>query len=113
SQVQLYVEGPYDKVVSFLAVGKFKHEITIPAGYPDSTAVSYLGGHSLNDLMQAEREGTVVALTEARRPNVTLTLPEINAFTIGQLLYMLEVQTAMIGELFKINTYDQPGVEGG
>ena len=52
-------------------------------------------------------------MTEARRPNVTLTLPEVNAFTVGQLLYMLEMQTAMIGELFKINTYDQPAVQLG
>jgi glucose-6-phosphate isomerase len=113
SQVQLYVEGRHDKLINFLTVGKFKHEIAIPAGYPDSGGIGYLGGHTLNELMQVEREGTAVALTEAHRPNVTFTLPEINAFTVGQLLYMLEMQTAMAGELFKINTYDQPGVEGG
>jgi glucose-6-phosphate isomerase len=113
SQVQLYVEGRYDKIVNFLAVARFKHEVAIPAGFPDSAGVSYLGGHTLNELMQAEREGTAVALTEARRPNVTFTLPEVNAFTVGQLMFLFEMQTAMSGELFKINTYDQPGVEAG
>ncbi len=113
SQVQLYVEGRNDKIINFISVARFKHIVEIPSGYPESTGVNFLGGHSLNELMQVEKEGTEVALTAANRPNVTFTLPEINAFTVGQILYMLEIQTAMCGELFRIDTYDQPGVEAG
>jgi glucose-6-phosphate isomerase len=113
SQMQLYTEGAFDKIVNFIAVQKFKNEVTIPGGFPESPGVNYLGGHSLNELMEVEREGSIVALTQVKRPNVTYTLPEVNAFTVGQLLYLLEMQTAMAGELFKINTYDQPGVEAG
>lgn len=45
--------------------------------------------------------------------NKTITLPEVNPFTIGQLLYLFEVQTAFAGELLNINAFDQPGVEEG
>ncbi|HEY3080823.1 MAG TPA: glucose-6-phosphate isomerase [Chloroflexota bacterium] len=113
SQVQLYVEGRFDKIVNFVAVERFQNEVPIPSGWPDTPEVNYLGGHTLNELMKVEREGTALALAEAGRPSVTFTLPEINAFTVGQLMFTLEVQTAAIGELFRINAFDQPGVEAG
>ncbi len=55
--------------------------------------------------------GTQLALTENKRPNCTITLPEVSESTIGQLLYMLEVQTAIVGKMYGINPFDQPGVE--
>jgi len=113
SQVQLYTEGRFDKIVNVIAVRDFRETVTIPAGFPPSAGVNFLGGHTLNELMSVEREGTIVALTEAGRPNVTFELPEVNPFTVGQLLVLLEMQTAYVGELFRINTYDQPGVEAG
>ena len=113
SQVQLYVEGRADKIVNFVAVERFQNEVQIPSGWPDSPEVNYLGGHTLNELMKVEREGTAIALAEAGRPSVTFTLPEVNPFTVGQLMFTLEVQTAAIGELFRINAFDQPGVEAG
>jgi glucose-6-phosphate isomerase len=113
SQVQLYVEGRFDKLVNFVAVERFQNEVPIPSGWPDTPEVNYLGGHTLNELMKVEREGTALALAEAGRPSVTFTLPEVNAFTVGQLMFTLEVQTAAIGELFRINAFDQPGVEAG
>ena len=113
SQTQLYMEGPYDKVTVFLAVGKFAHRVEIPALYPDLPDVHYLGGHNMEELFQAERRATRHAMLQAGRPNMTITLPEINEFTIGQLLFMLEVQTAFTGGLYNINPFDQPGVELG
>jgi glucose-6-phosphate isomerase len=56
---------------------------------------------------------TEYALYKAKRMNRTIMLPEVNAFTIGQLLYMLEVETAFVAELLNINAFDQPGVEEG
>ncbi len=113
SQVQLYVEGPYNKIVNFIRVERFTTDGALPAGYAEMDAFAYLNGQSFATLINAEQEGTAVALTEAGRPNMTHILPEINAFTVGQLLYMLEVQTAIAGELFDIDAFDQPGVEAG
>ena len=113
SQVQLYTEGPFDKVITFLGVEHYRTELKIPSGYEDIPAVSFLGGHTFNALIHAEQNATEYALLKARRLNRTITLPEINPFTIGQLLYFMEMETAFAGELLQINAFDQPGVEEG
>ena len=113
SQVQLYTEGPFDKVVTFLGVGEYRKTIEIARGYEDIPAVSFLGGHTLNELIHAEQAATEYALLKAKRLIRTITLPVVNAFTIGQLLYLLEVETAFAGELLNIDAFDQPGVEEG
>lgn len=113
SQVQLYTEGPFDKVITFIGVDRYGAEVPIPHGFADTPDVAFLGGHTLNELIQAEQFATSYALNRAGRLNKTITLPEINEFTIGQLLYMLEQETAYMGELLRINAFDQPGVEEG
>jgi len=113
SQTQLYMEGPFDKVIIFLAVEKFSASVPIPALYPELPDLHYLGGHKLEELFTVERLATEYALLKAGRPSMSLLLPEINPFTVGQLLYMLEVQTAFTGGLYNINPFDQPGVELG
>ncbi|MCL5019925.1 MAG: glucose-6-phosphate isomerase [Patescibacteria group bacterium] len=113
SQIQLYVEGPNDKIITFLRVQDYGTLVSLPQLYEDIPDIAYLGGHSLNELIQAEQAATELALTKNQRPNVTITLPHVEAFHIGELLYMLEVQTAFNGALYEINAFDQPGVEEG
>ncbi|MFW5991802.1 MAG: glucose-6-phosphate isomerase [Halanaerobiaceae bacterium] len=113
SQVQLYMEGPYDKVITFLEVEDYRTEVNIPQVYRDIAGVSYLGGHSMNELIKTEKNATELALIRRDRLNTTITLPQVNEFTVGQLFYMLELQTALVGELFDINAFNQPGVELG
>ena len=113
SQVQLYVEGPYDKVVVLLGVENFGCDVAIPKSFADIPSLGFLGGHSLGKLLLAEQQATEYALQKAGRMNMTITLPEVNAHTVGQLLYMFEVATAFAGELLNIDAFDQPGVEEG
>jgi glucose-6-phosphate isomerase len=113
SQLQFYREGPADKLVTFLTVDKFKNNIEIPDSYPDDPAFSYLGGHSFNELLGAEQQAAAFNLMKASRPNLTLHLPEVNPFTIGQLIYLLEVVTVAAAGLFGVDAYTQPEVEGG
>ncbi len=113
SQVQLYTEGPYDKVVTFLAVEDYGVTTPIPHGFEEVPDVAFLGGHSMNELLSAEQFATAYALNRAKRLNKTITLPEVNAFTVGQLLYLLEMETAFVGELYNIDAFVQPGVEEG
>jgi glucose-6-phosphate isomerase len=108
SQVQLYMEGPFDKVVTILSVEKLAATLTIPA-YNDH----FLGGQTMNKLLLTEEKATAMALAQNNRPNLTITLPEINEFTLGQLIYLFELATAYMGELLEINTFNQPGVELG
>jgi glucose-6-phosphate isomerase len=113
SQVQLYVEGPYDKWFTLLAVDQPDHVVELPHAYEDLPGVAYLGGRTLKELFQAERDGTRVALTEAGRPNATIALEKVDAHAIGQLIYMLELSVAVMGELYDVDAFDQPGVEAG
>lgn len=113
SQVQLYREGPFDKVITLIGVENFRKEVEISKGCEDFKDVSFLCGHTMNELINSERLATEYALTTAGRLNYTITLPEVNAFTIGELLYMFEMETAYTGEMLNIDTYNQPGVEGG
>lgn len=113
SQVQLYIEGPNDKTVTFIRVEDFRRDVKIPGGYSKIEALSYLKGHTVGGLMRAEQAATQIALTDSKRPNSTIIMPEISASTIGQLLYMLELQTSYMGLMLCIDTFDQPGVEAG
>lgn len=113
SQVQLYIEGPYDKVITFITVGNYATEMPIPYGCEDIPDVGFLGGHTMQELIQAENKATAYALMMAGRMNYSINLPAVNAFTLGQLIYLLEMQTAYAGALLNINTFNQPGVENG
>lgn len=110
SQIQLYNEGKNDKVITFVRVDEFDTELTIPNIF-EYTGLNYLGGKSINRLINAEADATAVALTDYKRPNITIKLPKINEYYLAQLFYMLEVQTAIIGELYNIDAFNQPGVE--
>ena len=110
SQIQLYNEGPNNKIINFIRVEEFDNTLEIPNIF-EYTGIGYLGGKTINQLINAEADSTRVALSDYCRPTVTITLPKVNGYYIGQLLYMFEVQTAIAGELYNINTFNQPGVE--
>lgn len=110
SQIQLYNEGPNNKVINFIRVEEFDNNLEIPNIF-EYTGIGYLGGKSVNRLLNAEADSTRVALTDNKRPVVTITLDKINGYNLAQLLYMLEVQTAITGELYGIDAFNQPGVE--
>ena len=113
SQVQLYTEGPFDKVIVLMGVDKYKESITIPELYKDIPSLGFLGGVTQDKLIQYEQMATEYALMRSGKMNMTITLPEVNENAIGQLLYMFEVATGFCGELMNINAFDQPGVEEG
>jgi len=111
SQLQLYSEGPFDKMITFLIAENTGRDMKIPP-QPDRTEwTSYLGGHSLAEIMNIEARSTRLALTKAGRSNMSIILPEVTAFTIGQLIFLLEVQTVFAGGLYRVDPMGQPGVE--
>ena len=110
SQIQLYNEGPNNKIINFIRVKEFDTTMEIPNIF-EYTGLNYLGGKTVNQLLNAEADSTRVALADYQRPTVTITLDKIDPYNVAQLLYMLEVQTAIAGELYGINTFNQPGVE--
>jgi glucose-6-phosphate isomerase len=115
SQVQLYREGPNDKVFCLVEVetaGFGSKDLTIPTGL-GVDAIKYLEGKSMAALLNAEKRATEYALLESQRPNFTLTFPTVDAFHVGQFIYLWEMVTAYAGLLLNIDAYDQPAVELG
>lgn len=113
SQIQLYTEGPNDKIITFLRTEAFRNDMTIPVEYDYIDDISFLSGHSFSELLTAELYATVHALTKAKRPNIMISMEKIDEYHIGQLLYFFEMATAFAGEMLSINAFDQPGVEEG
>lgn len=111
SQSQLYNEGPNDKLIIFIEVEKLGPELPIPNLKPEAPEVSFLKNISFNKLLQTEKQGTEMALTENNRPNITIKIDEVSPETLGELFMFLEASIAFLGEFFNINAFDQPGVE--
>jgi len=113
SQVQLYIEGPFDKTITFLTVRDPGVDVPIPAIYPDIDELGYLGGHTLAGLLRAEATATASALARRGRMNMTIELPAITARSIGELFMFFQIATVYAGALYGVDPLDQPGVELG
>jgi glucose-6-phosphate isomerase len=113
SQVQLYMEGPYDKTITFVTELGRKEDVEIPNLYPDVGELGYLGGHTLGELLRVEKDATEAALTQRGRMNMTIALPEVTARSLGELFMLLQIATVYAGGLYGIDPMDQPGVELG
>ncbi|GJQ30651.1 MAG: glucose-6-phosphate isomerase [Phycisphaerae bacterium] len=112
SQVQLYREGPNDKVFGFLEVEAFERDITIPAGL-GVPALAYLEAKPMSVLLNAEKRATEYAFVESRRPNYTIRFPRLDARHVGEFIQLWQVATAYAGLMLNIDAYDQPAVETG
>jgi glucose-6-phosphate isomerase len=113
SQVQLYREGPNDKVVIFLQVDEFAADVKIPRGQDTPEALRYLENTSLARLLNAEKYATEFALVASSRPCLTIRFPKIDERTVGQFIMLWEAATTLAGGLLDINPYDQPAVQTG
>jgi glucose-6-phosphate isomerase len=113
SQVQLYREGPNDKLFTFLQVKNFKQNVKIPGAPANVPELMYLSGIEMADLLNSEKTATEYALLVNKRPCLTVLFDQINEFTVGQFIYLYEVTTSIVASLFNINAYDQPAVELG
>jgi glucose-6-phosphate isomerase len=113
SLLQLFAEGPNDTILTFVRVEDHGVRLEIPQGYGDLESVGYLGGRALGELLNLEQRATEVSLAALGRMTTTLHVPMVNAFTLGQLLYLLEVQTVLEAALYRVDPFNQPGIEAG
>jgi glucose-6-phosphate isomerase len=114
SQVQLFMEGPFNKVITFVTVEDFGQDVNIPRPSPKLPSdLEYLPGHTLGELLRAEYEATSAALAQMGRMNCTLHLPDLTAATVGEALMFYQVATGYAGVWYGIDPFDQPGVELG
>jgi glucose-6-phosphate isomerase len=113
SQVQLYVEGPNDKLITFLEVEKFKENLQLKNHFTYIHEFDYLAGKTLGELLNAEKMATELALSNNHRPNLTIKFSEVSEENIGAFFFLLEAATAFAGGLLNIDAFNQPGVEEG
>lgn len=111
SQLQLWAEGPDDKVYLTLGVADRGRELAIPhATHPE---LAYLGGHGLGQLLDATQLATTSSLVRRGRPVGKLTLARCSAEAIGELVMLLEVASVVGGPLYGVDPFGEPGVEDG
>ncbi len=115
SSLQLMVEGPNDKVVTLVGVRRPRADVSlsVPQDYRAHGEIAYLDGHTMGELIEAERAATEAALRRAGRPTASIELPRLDARSAGELLMLLELAAAYAGGLYGVNAFDQPGVEAG
>jgi glucose-6-phosphate isomerase len=111
SQVQLYLDGPADKLFTFLIQDTAGQGATLLPG--DDKALDYLTGHTMGDLLQAEADATATATVQAKRPTRVIRVAEVDERTIGALMMHFILETIFAAHLWKIDAFDQPAVEQG
>jgi glucose-6-phosphate isomerase len=113
SQIQLYTEGPNDKLIQLISVEEYRETVAIPNPPDDIPELGYFRAGELGQLLDRERLATAWALTTALRPNLTISIPTIDAGILGEFFYLFQLQTVMAGALYDVNPFGQPGVEAG
>ena len=111
SMLQLWREGPADKVIGFIRVER-GDDISL-GNKTISQNINLLCNKTMREVLNAELEATTQAVSDAAQPTWTLTLSQVDAHTIGQFFALWEITTAIAGGLLRVNPYDQPGVELG
>ncbi len=112
SQLQLLLEGPDDKLVTFLTNPAFRYRgKRVPMRFQDIPAIAPLAGHTIGELFYAEFLATRTTLSNRHRPNRTLSLLTRDAYALGELIILMELETVVVAELLGIDAFDQPAVE--
>jgi len=110
SEIQLYNEGPDNKTFTFIKIEKTNTDFKVLKILP---GLKYAAGKTFTQILHAELHGTAAALTKNQRPNTTISIPSLSPESLGALFQFFMVATAFAGELFRVNAYNQPGVEEG
>lgn len=116
SFLQLIVEGKRDKTVTFIKIKDFKDDTKIaPITLEGLEDLDYINGLNFKELINLQADATIASVKEYKKdiPIDLIEIEEISEFEIGKLLFYYELLTSIVGKFLRINTYDQPGVEGG
>ncbi len=108
---QYLQEGLRNIFETFLIVSKVKSDINVPEDSENLDGLNYLAGKSFSHINREAYRGTLQAHFDGGVPNMTIEIPEINEYWLGQLIYFFEHAVAVSGYLLGVNPFDQPGVE--
>ncbi len=110
SLVQLFREGPDDKVYQFVKVKEIKWDLKLPE---ETLVFDYIKGKKVSEIFTALYKGTKEALIQTGRPVITLELDRYSGFNLGYLFMLYMVATVTAAQILEVNPFGQPGVELG
>lgn len=113
SQIQLYIEGPHDKLITFIVADNLREDLVVSDKFSGYSALSKITNQPLSKLLQIEQRATALALADHNRPNGTIHIDKISPASVGELIMTFEIACALMGKLVGINAFNQPGVEHG
>ena len=111
SMGQWIQEGERTIFETVISIENPDHEMTVPSDEADLDGLNYLAGKRIDEVNKMAELGTQIAHLAGGVPNIKITLPKLNAFYIGQLLYFFKKACGISGYMLGVNPFDQPGVE--
>ncbi|MCF8335788.1 MAG: glucose-6-phosphate isomerase [Bacteroidales bacterium] len=108
---QYIQEGRRILFETILSVDAPQHHLTVPKAEDDTDKLNYLAGKRLQEVNTMAESGTRLAHSDGNVPNISISIPEINEISLGQIIYFFEKACAISGHILGVNPFDQPGVE--
>jgi glucose-6-phosphate isomerase len=113
SQLQLYLDGPADKVITLITSSAAGNGMIIPAVIAHEAGLDHLAGRCVGDLLDASSDATAKALTNQGRPMREIRIPQLDEFALGRLMMHFVLETLLTADLWKLDPFGQPAVESG
>lgn len=111
SMGQYIQDGMRNIFETVLSVENSRRSLAIPSAQDDADGLNYLAGKRIGHVNKMAELGTLMAHVDGDVPNIRISVPEINEFNLGQLIYFFELACGLSGYMLGVNPFDQPGVE--
>jgi glucose-6-phosphate isomerase len=108
---QYIQEGQRIIFETFISLKSPRKKLTIPVEKDDDDQLNYIAGKRLSEVNKCAETGTILAHNDGNVPIITITIPELDEYYAGQLIYFFEMACALSGYILDVNPFDQPGVE--
>ena len=94
-----------------LSIKSSDKTLKVPSEKEDSDQLNFLAGKRLSEVNSCAETGTILAHNDGKVPVITITIPQLDEYYIGQMIYFFEMACAISGYILDVNPFDQPGVE--
>jgi len=108
---QYIQDGIRNLFETIISVDETKHELKVPSESADLDKLNFLAGKRIDYINKNAELGTILAHLDGGVPNIKITIPKINEYYLGELIYFFEKGCGISGYLLDVNPFDQPGVE--
>ena len=111
SMGQWIQQGERSIFETVISVEEPEHKLLFPHDEENLDGLNFLEGKRVDDVNKMAELGTRLAHVDGGVPNIRISIPRLNAYYIGQLIYFFEIACGISGNLLQVNPFNQPGVE--